>query len=71
VDEYNAVRLKLTAEMADSSNLLKALVIKAEDARIINNMALMRRMYQQLFDLNRELIMEHTKVYTCCIRYVV
>jgi len=61
VDEYNAVRLKLTAEMADSSNLLKALVIKAEDARIINNMGLMRRMYQQLFDLNRELIMEHTK----------
>jgi len=30
VDEYNAVRLKLTAEMADSSQLVKALVIKAE-----------------------------------------
>ncbi|KAK3236701.1 hypothetical protein CYMTET_53174, partial [Cymbomonas tetramitiformis] len=61
VDEYNAVRLKLTAEMADSSNLVKTLVIKAEDARILTNMELMRRMYQQLYDLNRELIMEHTK----------
>uniref|UniRef100_A0A7S0QX50 Bardet-Biedl syndrome 2 protein homolog n=1 Tax=Pyramimonas obovata TaxID=1411642 RepID=A0A7S0QX50_9CHLO len=61
VDEYNAVRLKLTAEMADSSNLVKTLVIKAEDARILNNMGLMHKMYQNLFNLNRELIMEHTK----------
>jgi len=61
VDEYNAVRLKLTAEMADSSNLVKTLVIKAEDARILNNMALMKRMYLSLYDVNRELIMEHTK----------
>ena len=30
VDEFNQTRLKLTAEMADSSNLLKSLVIKAE-----------------------------------------
>jgi cob(I)alamin adenosyltransferase len=30
-------------------------------------MALMCRMYQQLFDLNGELIMEHTKVYICCM----
>eukprot|EP01048_Picozoa_sp_COSAG05_P025663 COSAG05_NODE_6636_length_927_cov_1.271739_2_plen_139_part_00 len=30
VDQYNHTRLALTAEMADSSNLIKALVIKAE-----------------------------------------
>merc|ERR1712039_683836 len=29
VEEYNAVRLKLTAEMADSANLVKALIVKA------------------------------------------
>jgi len=61
VDEYNAVRLKLSAEVADSSNVVKMYVIKAEDARILNDMALMKKHYMQLFDLNRELIMEHTK----------
>ena len=33
--------------------------IKAEDARILGDMNAMRRMYGQLFDLNRELIMQH------------
>ena len=61
VDEHNAVRLRLTAEVADSSNAVKSFVIKAEDARILTDMNLMRRMYGELFDLNRELIMEHTK----------
>jgi hypothetical protein len=61
VEEHNAVRLRLMAEMADSSNLVKTLVIKAEDARILSNMALTRKMYQQLYGVNRDLIMEHTK----------
>ena len=38
VDEYNLIRLKLTGEMADNSNLVKSLVIKAEDARILGDM---------------------------------
>lgn len=45
VDEFNQTRLKLTAEMADSSNLLKSLVIKAEDARILGEMKLMQQIY--------------------------
>jgi Bardet-Biedl syndrome 2 protein len=61
VDEFNQTRLKLTAEMADSSNLLKSLVIKAEDARILGEMKLMQQIYANLFDLNRDLILEHTK----------
>eukprot|EP00906_Rhabdomonas_costata_P038539 RCo054403 len=61
VDEFNAVRLKLTAEMADSSQLVKALVIKAEDARILNDMRLMKKMYSSLYDVNRELIGEYLK----------
>ncbi len=32
VDDYNAARVKMSAEMADSSNLAKTLVIKADDA---------------------------------------
>lgn len=61
VDEYNSIRLKLTAEMADNSNLVKNLVIKAEDSRILGDMALMRKMYTELFTLNNELIGEYTK----------
>eukprot|EP00899_Mesostigma_viride_P018346 jgi/Mesvir1/26512/Mv16169-RA.1 len=61
VEEHNAVRLKLVSEMADASNLVKSLVIKAEDARLLGDMPLMKQMYSELYDLNRELIMEHTK----------
>lgn len=38
VDECNAIRLKLTGEMADDSNQVKNLVIRAEDSRILNDM---------------------------------
>lgn len=38
VDECNALRLKMTASIADSSNMVKALVIRAEDARILGDM---------------------------------
>ena len=37
------------------------MVIKAEDARILADMDHMRQMYANLYDLNRELMMEHTK----------
>eukprot|EP00245_Coleochaete_scutata_P017419 TRINITY_DN8533_c0_g1_i1.p1 TRINITY_DN8533_c0_g1~~TRINITY_DN8533_c0_g1_i1.p1 ORF type:complete len:185 (-),score=41.30 TRINITY_DN8533_c0_g1_i1:105-590(-) len=61
VEEHNATRVKLMAETADSSNLIKALVVKAEDARILSHMPNMKRMYTELFHLNRDLIMEHRK----------
>jgi Bardet-Biedl syndrome 2 protein len=61
VDEYNTARMKLSAEMADSSQLVKALVIKAEDARILNDMRAMKRTYGSLFDVNRELMGEYLK----------
>lgn len=61
VDEYNAARLKLTAEMADSSNNAKTLVIKAEDSRILGDIKSMRAAYAQLYTLNSELIGEYNK----------
>lgn len=61
VDEHNSIRLRLSAEIADSSNMVKALVVKAEDARILNDVNLMSKMYSALFDLNRELIGEYRK----------
>lgn len=61
VDDFNAARLKLTAEMADQSNTAKMLVIKAEDARILADYAGMRAAYAQLYTLNQELMGEYNK----------
>lgn len=38
VDELHSVRQKLTAEMADHSNLIRSLVVRAEDARLMGDM---------------------------------
>jgi len=43
VEEHNATRLKMSAELADVSQLVKSLVIRAEDARLLGDMAQMRR----------------------------
>merc|ERR1719188_2048298 len=52
VDEYNAVRLKLTAEMADSANLVKALIVKAEDYRMLSDMSNLKRIFSGLQQTN-------------------
>lgn len=61
VDEHQTIRQRLSAEIADTSNAVKQLVIKAEDARLLNDMATMTQHYTDLFNLNRELIGEYTK----------
>lgn len=61
VDEYNAVRLKLTAEMADSSNLVKALIVKAEDYRMLSDMSNLKKVFSNLQLTNQDLIAEYTK----------
>merc|ERR1711963_1390331 len=59
--EYNAVRLKLTAEMADSSNLVKALVVKAEDYRMLSDMTNLKKVFSSLQQTNSDLISEYVK----------
>lgn len=61
VDEYNAVRLKLTAEMADASNLVKALIVKAEDYRMLSDMANLKKVFGGLQQTNGDLIAEYNK----------
>eukprot|EP00929_Paragymnodinium_shiwhaense_P107339 TRINITY_DN7343_c0_g1_i1.p1 TRINITY_DN7343_c0_g1~~TRINITY_DN7343_c0_g1_i1.p1 ORF type:complete len:723 (+),score=176.59 TRINITY_DN7343_c0_g1_i1:319-2487(+) len=61
VDEYNAVRLRLTAEMADSSNLVKALIVKAEDYRMLSDMGNMKKVFSSLQQTNSDLIAEYNK----------
>jgi len=55
-DELHTVRERLTAEMADHSNLIRSLVVRAEDSRLMSDMKNMRRGYMELYDLNRDLI---------------
>merc|ERR1719215_531270 len=61
VDEYNAVRLKLTAEMADSANLVKALIVKAEDYRMLSDMSNLKKVFSGLQQTNGDLIAEYNK----------
>merc|ERR550537_1948783 len=61
VDEYNSVRLKLTAEMADSSNGVKALIVKADDYRILADMHNMKKVFSTLQQTNSDLIAEYNK----------
>nr|ADI46967.1 LOW QUALITY PROTEIN: BBS2m [Volvox carteri f. nagariensis] len=62
VDEHNITRLRMNADMADSSNQL---IIKAEDARILGDMRAMRKYYRQLADLNRRSCLEHGRRCLC------
>ncbi|XP_060693812.1 Bardet-Biedl syndrome 2 protein homolog [Hemiscyllium ocellatum] len=72
VDDYHSVHQKLTAEMADHSNLVRSLMVQAEDARLMGDMKCMKKGYMELFDLNRDLINgykircnNHTELLTC------
>jgi Bardet-Biedl syndrome 2 protein len=53
VEEHNATRLRMNADMADSSNMIKQLLIKAEDMRMLGSMKAMRSYYKKLHDVNR------------------
>lgn len=38
VEEYHATRQRLSAEMADHSGVIRTLVVRAEDARLMGDM---------------------------------
>jgi len=61
VEEYNAVRMQLTAEMADRTGVVKTLVVKAEDSRLLGDMPSMKSHYAGLFNVNSELLAELKK----------
>ncbi|XP_059569636.1 Bardet-Biedl syndrome 2 protein isoform X1 [Alligator mississippiensis] len=56
VDEHHTVHQKLTADMADHSNLIRSMLVRAEDARLMGDMKNMKKRYVELYDLNRDLI---------------
>jgi len=61
VGEYNTTRQRMATDVADQSNLVKELVARAEDARILSDMQSLRRVYRHLGGVNRDLLIEHTK----------
>ncbi|XP_020386801.1 Bardet-Biedl syndrome 2 protein homolog isoform X1 [Rhincodon typus] len=72
MDDYHSVHQKLTAEMADHSNLVRSLLVRAEDARLMGDMKSMKKGYTELYDLNRDLINgykircnNHTELLSC------
>lgn len=56
VDEYHSVYQKLSADMADNSNLIRSLLVQAEDARLMRDMRTMKNRYMELYDLNKDLL---------------
>lgn len=53
------VDARLQAEAAGGANLLKSIVIRLEDARILENIDDMRKRLMQLKNINGDLIREH------------
>ncbi len=61
VTELTDIRQRLGAEIADEANYIKALVVKAEDARVLENCPALAATYQELTTLNLQLIGEYNK----------
>ena len=55
VEEMNNARIRLAADMADDSQRVKALIVRAEDCRLMHDMEAMRRAYTELYALNNQL----------------
>jgi Bardet-Biedl syndrome 2 protein len=56
VNECNSLRTNLSADMAEESQHIKALIIRAEDSRLMVDMFTMRKAYTDLISLNTTLL---------------
>ncbi|XP_069822061.1 BBSome complex member BBS2 isoform X2 [Dendropsophus ebraccatus] len=59
VDDSHSVHQKLTADMADQSNLIRSMLVQAEDSRLMRDMKNMKKRYTELYDLNKDLINQY------------
>ncbi|NXU54082.1 BBS2 protein, partial [Turnix velox] len=59
VDEHHSVNQRLTADMAEHSNLIRSMLVQAEDARLLGDLKNMKTRYMELYDLNRDLINQY------------
>ncbi|XP_077966943.1 BBSome complex member BBS2-like isoform X2 [Styela clava] len=70
--EMHTTQQRLTAEMSDHSNLIRSLVVRAEDSRLMGDHTNMRRGYSELYSLNQDLVngyhircSNHTELLEC------
>lgn len=56
VDDSHSVHQKLTADMAEQSNLIRSMLVQAEDSRLMRDIKNMKKRYTELYDLNKDLI---------------
>ncbi|XP_060109643.1 Bardet-Biedl syndrome 2 protein isoform X2 [Heteronotia binoei] len=59
VDESYSVCQKLTTNMADNSNLIRSMLVRAEDSRLMGDMKNMKKRYMELYNLNKDLLSEY------------
>ncbi|XP_063169031.1 Bardet-Biedl syndrome 2 protein isoform X2 [Candoia aspera] len=59
VDSSHAVCQKLTATLADSSGLIRSMLVQAEDSRLMGDWRNMKKRYMELYDLNRDLLSQY------------
>ena len=53
------MRARLSADMADHSGVIRSLVVRAEDSRIMGDMKSLRKWSSQLYDINRDLVSQY------------
>ncbi|XP_022711587.1 Bardet-Biedl syndrome 2 protein homolog [Varroa jacobsoni] len=59
IEEFQSAKMSMSAQMADNSAHIRALIIRAEDARLMKDFKAMRQWYMELQPLNRELVQSH------------
>ncbi|EDQ92040.1 uncharacterized protein MONBRDRAFT_22806 [Monosiga brevicollis MX1] len=60
IADLHGVRQRLSAELAEGSNLVKSLLLRAEDYRLMGDTFNMRETYAQLHAANRDLVNAYT-----------
>jgi len=60
-EQYNVLRSQLHANIAEVANNVKISIVKAEDARVLKDMGLLKKVYTKLQQDNGELVAEHMK----------
>uniref|UniRef100_A0A915KGJ0 Uncharacterized protein n=1 Tax=Romanomermis culicivorax TaxID=13658 RepID=A0A915KGJ0_ROMCU len=59
ISELYILKDRLMAEAADYNGLVKGLLIRAEDARLLDDIATMKRYYTEIYSINQQIISQH------------
>ncbi|CAF3460420.1 unnamed protein product [Rotaria socialis] len=60
IEEYQAARQRISSDMAEHASIIRNFLIRAEDARLMGDIPIMKQHYIDLLHLNRDLINGYT-----------